>query len=158
MSERNHWASFTGGSIYAREVVAIDEAGAGLCWVGLTRFGDEWPLIRSNARDVSRAVRKLPPDTGGQAVGSVPGSRAVSLLSYLALGGLAVAVIFGTVHRCAGRRSPPASFAPPIAHEPSSAFTLVKRSESVQRWSVALPAFALPDWHCDRARRSTIHL
>lgn len=48
-----------GRKIYAREVVAIDEAGDGLCWVRLTRFGDDWLLIRSDARDVSRAVRKL---------------------------------------------------------------------------------------------------
>ena len=46
-----------GRRIRAREVVAIDEAGDGLCWVRLTRFGDEWPLIRSDARDVSSAVR-----------------------------------------------------------------------------------------------------
>ncbi len=48
-----------GRKIHAREVVAIDEAGDGLCWVRLTRFGDDWLLIRSHARDVSRAVRKL---------------------------------------------------------------------------------------------------
>ena len=48
-----------GRRIYAREVVAIDEAGDGLCWVRLTRFGDDWLLIHSDARDVSRAVRKL---------------------------------------------------------------------------------------------------
>ena len=48
-----------GRKIHAREVVAIDEAGDGLCWVLLTRFGDDWLLIRSDARDVSRAVRKL---------------------------------------------------------------------------------------------------
>ena len=48
-----------GRRIHAREVVAIDEAGDGLCWVRLTRFGVEWLLIRSDARDVSRAVRKL---------------------------------------------------------------------------------------------------
>ncbi len=48
-----------GRKIHVREVVAIDEAGDGLCWVRLTRFGDDWLLIRSDARDVSRAVRKL---------------------------------------------------------------------------------------------------
>jgi len=48
-----------GRKIHAREVVAIDEAGDGLCWVRLARFGDEWLLIRSDAREVSRAVRKL---------------------------------------------------------------------------------------------------
>ena len=48
-----------GRRIHAREVVAIDEAGDGLCWVRLTRFGDAWILIRSDARDVSHAVRKL---------------------------------------------------------------------------------------------------
>ena len=48
-----------GRKIHAREVVAIDQAGDGLCWVRLTRFGDDWLLIRSDARDVSRAVRKL---------------------------------------------------------------------------------------------------
>jgi len=48
-----------GRKIHAREVVAIDEAGDGLCWVRLTRFGDDWLLIRSDARDVSRAVRAL---------------------------------------------------------------------------------------------------
>ena len=48
-----------GRKIHAREVVAIDEAGDGLCWVRLTRFGDDWLLIRSDARDVSGAVRKL---------------------------------------------------------------------------------------------------
>ena len=48
-----------GRKIYAREVVAIDEAGDGLCWIRLTRFGDDWLLIRSDTRDVSRAVRKL---------------------------------------------------------------------------------------------------
>ena len=74
-----------GRKIHAREVVAIDEAGDGLCWVRLTRFGDDWLLIRSDARNVSRALRKLPPDTGGRAVGSVPGGRTVSPLVYLAL-------------------------------------------------------------------------
>ena len=48
-----------GRKIHAREVVAIDEAGDGLCWVRLRRFGDDWLLIRSDARDVSCAVRKL---------------------------------------------------------------------------------------------------
>ncbi len=48
-----------GREIHAPEVVAIDEAGNGLCWVRLTRFGDDWLLIRSDAHDVSRAVRKL---------------------------------------------------------------------------------------------------
>ena len=48
-----------GRKIHAREVVAIDEAGDGLCWVRLTRFGDDWLLIRFDARDVSREVRKL---------------------------------------------------------------------------------------------------
>ena len=48
-----------GRKIHALEVVAIDEAGDGLCWVRLRRFGDEWLLIRSDARDVSCAVRKL---------------------------------------------------------------------------------------------------
>ena len=48
-----------GRKIHAREVVAIDEAGDGLCWVRLTRFGEAWLLIRSDAQDVSRAVRKL---------------------------------------------------------------------------------------------------
>lgn len=48
-----------GRKIHAREVVAIDEAGDGLCWVRLPWFGDDWLLIRSDARDVSRAVRKL---------------------------------------------------------------------------------------------------
>ncbi len=84
-----------GRKIHAREVVAVDEAGDGLCRVPLTRFGDDWLLIRSDAGDVSRAVQKHPSDTGGRAVGSVPGGRAVSLLLYLALGALAVAVIFG---------------------------------------------------------------
>ena len=40
-------------------MVAIDEAGDALCWVRLTRFDDDWLLVRSDARDVSRAVRKL---------------------------------------------------------------------------------------------------
>jgi len=48
-----------GRKIHACEVVAIDEAGDGLCWVRLTRLGDDWLLIRADARDVSRAVRKL---------------------------------------------------------------------------------------------------
>ena len=48
-----------GRKIHSREVVAFDEAGDGLCWVRLTRFGDDWLLIRSDPRDVSRAVRKL---------------------------------------------------------------------------------------------------
>lgn len=68
-----------GRRIHAREVVAIDEAGDGLCWARLPRFGDDWLLIRSDARDVSRGT-EAPPDTGGRAVGSVPGVRAVSLL------------------------------------------------------------------------------
>ena len=38
---------------------------------------------------------EAPPDTGGRAVGPVPGGLAVSPLPYLALGALAVAVIFG---------------------------------------------------------------
>lgn len=48
-----------GRKIHAWEVVAIDEAGDGLCWVRVTRFGDDWILIRSDAGYVSRAVRKL---------------------------------------------------------------------------------------------------
>ena len=48
-----------GRKIHAREVVAIDEAGDGFCWVRLTRFGDDWLLIRSDARDVNAKVRKL---------------------------------------------------------------------------------------------------
>ena len=48
-----------GRKIDVHEVVAINEAGDGLCWVRLTRFGDDCLLIRSDARDVSRAVRKL---------------------------------------------------------------------------------------------------
>ncbi|MCY4572522.1 MAG: hypothetical protein OXF01_06935 [Gemmatimonadetes bacterium] len=40
-------------------MVAIDEAGDRLCWVRLTRFGDDWLPIRSDARDVARAVRNL---------------------------------------------------------------------------------------------------
>ena len=48
-----------GRKIHAREVVAIDEAGDGLCWVRLRRFGDDWLLIRSEASDVSRAVLTL---------------------------------------------------------------------------------------------------
>ncbi|MDE2865554.1 MAG: hypothetical protein OXR05_10800 [Gemmatimonadota bacterium] len=48
-----------GRKIHAHEVVGIDEAGDGLCWVRLTRFREEWLLIRSDARDVSRAVRNL---------------------------------------------------------------------------------------------------
>ena len=59
MSDSSIIGQAYGRKIHAREVVAIDEAGAGLCWVRLTRFGDEWLLIRSDARDVSRAVRKL---------------------------------------------------------------------------------------------------
>lgn len=48
-----------GRKIHAREVVAIDEAGDGLCWVRLTRFGHDWLLMRSDARGVSAKVRKL---------------------------------------------------------------------------------------------------
>ena len=48
-----------GRKMHAREVVAIDEAGEGLRWVRLRRFGDDWLVIRSDASDVSRAVRKL---------------------------------------------------------------------------------------------------
>ena len=49
-----------GRQIHAREVAAIDEAGDGLCWVRLRRFGDDRLLIRSDARDVlSHAVRTL---------------------------------------------------------------------------------------------------
>ncbi|MDE2793178.1 MAG: hypothetical protein OXL34_00020 [Gemmatimonadota bacterium] len=59
MSDRAIIGQAYGRKIHAREVVAIDEAGDGLCWVQLTRFGDDWLLIRSDARDVSRAVRKL---------------------------------------------------------------------------------------------------
>ena len=55
-----------GRKIHAREVLAIDEAGDGLCWVRLTRFGDDWLLIRSDARDVSRAVRRLRQIPAGQ--------------------------------------------------------------------------------------------
>ena len=59
LSDRAIIGQAYGRKIHAREVVAIDEAGDGLCWVQLTRFGDDWLLIRSDARDVSRAVRKL---------------------------------------------------------------------------------------------------
>ena len=48
-----------GREIHAREVTAIDEAGDGMCWVRLTRFGDDWLLIRSDSLDVSRQVRAL---------------------------------------------------------------------------------------------------
>ena len=59
MSESGTIGQAYGRKTHAREVVAIDEAGDGMCWVRLTRFGDDWLLIRSDARDVSRAVRKL---------------------------------------------------------------------------------------------------
>ena len=95
-----------GRKIHAREVVAIEEAGDGLCWVRLTRFGDRWLLIRSDARDVVARGAAAPPDTGGRAVGSVPGGRAVSLLLYFGFGALAAAVILGlsTDVRAAARR------------------------------------------------------
>ena len=94
------------------------EAGDGLCWVRLTRFGDEWLLIRSDARDVSRAVRKLRQIPAGEQSDRFPEVRAVSLLLYLALGVLAAAVIFGlsTDVRAA---APPVSSPPSVAREPS---------------------------------------
>ena len=55
---RNHRASLRAEDTRPRSG-RHDEAGDGLCWVRLTRFGDDWLLIRSNARDVSRAVRKF---------------------------------------------------------------------------------------------------
>jgi len=66
-----------GRRIHAREVVAIDEAGDGLCWVRLTRFGDEWLLIRSDARDVSRAVRKLRQIPAAEQSDRFPGARSI---------------------------------------------------------------------------------
>ena len=106
MSDNGIIGQAYGRKMHAREVVAIDEAGDGLCWVRLSRFGDDWLLIRSDARDVSRAVRKLRQMPGGRAVGSIPGGRAVSLFLYLALGALAIAVVFGlsTDVRAAARR------------------------------------------------------
>ena len=59
MSEGGIIGQAYGRKIHAREVVAIDEAGDGLCWVRLTRLGDDWIVIRSDARDVAGAVRKL---------------------------------------------------------------------------------------------------
>jgi len=83
-----------GRNIHASEVVAIDEAGHGLCWVRLTRFGDEWLLIRSDARDVSRAVRKLRQiPVGEQSDGSRRSGREPAPLPCP--GALAAAVIFG---------------------------------------------------------------
>ena len=59
MSDNEIIGQAYGRKIHAREVLASDEAGDGLCWVRLNRFGDDWLLIRSDARDVSRAVRRL---------------------------------------------------------------------------------------------------
>ena len=59
MSDRGIIGQAYGRRIHARKVVAVDDAGDGLCWVRLTRFGNDWLLIRSDARDMSRAVRKL---------------------------------------------------------------------------------------------------
>ena len=70
MSESGIIGQAYGRKIHAREVVAIDEAGDGLCWVRLTRFGDDWLLIRSDARDVSRAVRKLRQIPAGEQSGA----------------------------------------------------------------------------------------
>ena len=50
MSDSGIIGQACGRKIHAGEVVAIDEAGDGLCWLHLTR---------SDTRDVSRAVRKL---------------------------------------------------------------------------------------------------
>ena len=59
MSESGIIGQAYGRKIHAREMVAIDEVRDGLCWVRLTLFGDDWLLIRSDARDVSLAVRRL---------------------------------------------------------------------------------------------------
>ncbi len=75
-------------------------------------LGPPDPVRRRVASDSVGCPRRVargaeaPPDSGGRAVGPVPGGRAVSLLSYLALGGLAAAVIFGlsTDVRAAARR------------------------------------------------------
>lgn len=61
-----------GRRIHAREVMALDDAGEGLCWVQLERFGDTWLLIRSDGRDVSRAVRKLRQIPDGEASARFP--------------------------------------------------------------------------------------
>ena len=107
-----------GRKIHAREVVAIDEAGDGLCWVRLTRFGDEWLLIRSDARDVSRAggssarYRRVSNRIGSRKSGREPARlpcpRGAGRRRHLR-----------TVHRCAGGRSPPAPSPPSVAREPS---------------------------------------
>lgn len=58
-----------GRRIHAREVRALDEAGDGLCWIKLRRFGDDWLLIRSDWRDVLaqvRKVRQIPADGNGR--------------------------------------------------------------------------------------------
>lgn len=61
-----------GRRIHAREVTAIDEAGEGLCWVRLARFGDEWLLIRADARDVAAKVRKIRQLPDGDGSGRFP--------------------------------------------------------------------------------------
>ncbi len=61
-----------GRAVHAREVTAIDEAGEGLCWVRLARFGDDWLLLRSEGRDVSRAVRTLRQIPPGEASARFP--------------------------------------------------------------------------------------
>ncbi|MCY3547473.1 MAG: hypothetical protein OXH49_11395 [Gemmatimonadetes bacterium] len=50
---------YYGKAIHAREVTAWDEAGAGLVWVRLRRFGDEWLLLEADPGDVERKVRKV---------------------------------------------------------------------------------------------------
>ncbi len=61
-----------GRQIHAREVQAMDEAGDGLCWVRLARFGDDWLLLRSDGRAVSRAVRTLRQLEPGEASARFP--------------------------------------------------------------------------------------
>ena len=61
-----------GRRVHAREVVALDDAGPGLCWVRLKRFGDAWLLLKSDGRDVSRIVRQLRQIAPGEASDRFP--------------------------------------------------------------------------------------
>ena len=67
-----------GREIHAREVVALDEAGDGLCWIRIPRYGKQWLLIRSDSRDVSRLVRKhrqIPPGEQSERFPDLGGRR-----------------------------------------------------------------------------------
>ena len=108
-----------GRNIHASEVVAIDEAGHGLCWVRLTRFGARV------APDPLRCPRRVARGCGSSARYRWASSRTGSRRSRCEPAplpcprGASRRRHLRTVHRRAGRGAPLVSSPPSVDREPS---------------------------------------